>query len=159
MLIKVKRNLENNVFSTKLYRAEKDLDENAALEEKLENDFGPVVVKIDGTFCANITGTTGHITATPVEDINSANFKFGYSVNDVSLIKGAEINFSCDASKQVKTIINDIEMSPLEVAEQRCRIFESVMKDRIKKAVDKWKQQQTNFEEEQVDDLDISLVK
>lgn len=159
MLIKVKRSLENNVFTTTLYRAEKDLDENIEIEAKLENDFGPVVVKAGGVFCANVTGTTGNITVTPVEDGSSSNFKFSVNINDVSLVKGSEITFSCDATKQTEIKINEIEMNPLEIAEQRCRIFETVVKNRIKKAVDSWKEQQTNFEDEKVDDLDISLIK
>lgn len=160
MIIEVKRKLENNVFSTTLERVTRDGDANCQIEAKLENDFGPVVVKTGGVFSANVTGTKENITVTPVEDGSEANFKFCVDLGEVPLVKGAQISFSCKAAEQsAMKISEEITLSPLQVAEQRCRVFEALIKSRIKKTVEAWKEQQTDFEDEVVPDLEISLLK
>lgn len=161
MKIETTRKLENKIFETVLKRVIKEDDINAEKEKKLENDFGPVTINATGLFCAKFTGTQDNISMAPVYDNSESNFKFSIaSSNPIALEDNTEIPFSCDANKQTAVVVNEtITLSPLQVAEYKCRLFEAVIKNRIQKAVEEWKKQQTNFEDEVIPEFEINLAK
>ena len=70
---------------------------------------------------------------------------------------GTEISFTCDANKEVSRVFNEVQVPALKIAEAKCRIFEQVMEKRIGEAIEAWKQQGTEFEQEILEPLHFSL--
>jgi hypothetical protein len=150
------RGLKNNVFSTKLVRVEDDDQDCKVKEALLEDDFGYVEVQVGGRF-------EGVITPDGV-DIESVHGKktsevlaFALPSSKVQLTIGKEISFTCDANKEVSRIFNEIQVPALKIAEAKCRIFEEVMEKRIGEAIEAWKKQGTEFEQEILEPLHFSL--
>ena len=165
MKFKTTRILKDNVFKTKIARVAILDAIDAAEEARLEDDFGPVAVEIGGKFEAFVSKdvTSGKLTFEPIlsttlPDIAAkANFKFAMSTMKVQLISTVAINYQCDSKLETQRKFEDIEVSTLSAAEQKCKLFEAVVLDRIKLAVAEWKLQQTNFETEIVAELDLPL--
>lgn len=163
MKFDIQRSLNNKVFTTSIIRIPV-LDDACAEEEKiLENDFGPVEVEVGGKFEAIVTKELDHLKFTPVlsttssEDRLKANFKFSLDPKKVILKERAEIAYSCNALNESLRKHEDRLIDPLRAAEEKCKVFEAVIKERIELAVAAWKAQQTNFETEEVASFEISL--
>lgn len=160
------RELKDKVFKTSIIRVAV-IDDACASEEAIyENDFGPVIIEIGGKFEAYVSKenedseelTFEAITSDSSQDVKAkANFKFSINTSKVALKDKVVITYSCDAKIEGPRKFEEIAVSALMSAEQKCKIFETVIKDRIKLAVEAWKEQNTTFEIEEIDDLDISL--
>lgn len=163
MKIDIERSLKNKIFTTSLIRVPV-LDDACAEEEKqLEDDFGPVEVEVGGKFEAIVTKELDHLKFTPVltttsaEDRLKANFKFSLSSNKVILKERAQMSYSCNALDESIRKHEDMIIDPLRAAEEKCKLFEAIIKERIELAVAEWKAQQTTFEKEEVAGFEISL--
>lgn len=158
------RLLRNNVFSSTINRVEDD-NQDCILEEKtLENDFGPVQIDMGGKFEAVIEKDEDKLKITPIVSSNAesigakANFKFSLPMNKVSLLMGTSLNFSCDSCQEVSRVFDELKLSPQKAAEFKCLMFEEIILDKIKVAIEKWKSNKTNFESEILDPVHFSLV-
>lgn len=158
------RLLRNNVFSTSINRVEDD-NHDCVLEEKiLENDFGPVQIDIGGKFEAYVEKHEEALKITPITSKNQsslgskANFKFSTIPNKVSLLMGANINFTCDSTTEASRTYEELKLSPQKAAEFKCKMFEDIILDRIEVAIEKWKANKTEFETEILDPVHFSLV-
>lgn len=163
MKFDIERSLKNKVFTTALVRTPV-LDDACAEEEKqLEDDFGPVEVEVGGKFEAIVSKDSDHLKFTPVlsttseEERKKANFKFSLSSNKVVLKEKAQIVYSCDAMQESIRKHEYMLIDPLRAAEEKCKLFEAVIKERIELAVAEWKAQQTTFESEDVEGFEIPL--
>ena len=150
------RGLKNNVFSTKLVRVEDDNQDCKVKEALLEDDFGYVEVQIGGRFEGVITPDGVDITSTEGKK-SSEVLAFALPSSKVQLTMGTEISFTCDANKEVSRLFNEVQVPALKIAEAKCRIFEQVMEKRIGEAIEAWKQQGTEFEQEILEPLHFSL--
>lgn len=163
MKFDIERSLVNKVFTTSIVRVPV-IDDACAEEEKaLENDFGPVEVEIGGKFEAIVEKQVDALKFTPVlsttEELErkKANFKFSLNPQKVVIKENASITFSCNALNESARTYEDLQVDPLRSAEEKCKVFEAVIKERIELAVAAWKAQQTNFESEVVPGFEISL--
>lgn len=159
------RSLKNHVFSTTIKRVEDD-DQDCLLEEKvLEDDFGHVEVKVGGKYEAVIEKSEDDdsvkVTAVTSENreelASKINFKFSIKESKVALKMGVPLTFSCDAKEEISRVIGDIKISPLEIAEFKCHIFEDVTLDSIGQAIEVWKNKATTFEQDILDPIHFSL--
>ena len=150
------RGLKNNVFSTKLVRVEDDNQDCKVKEALLEDDFGYVEVQIGGRFEGTITGETVD-TSLEGKVKKSDVLAFALPSSKVKLTMGTEISFTCDANKEVSRIFNEQKVPALKIAEAKSRIFEKVMIKRISEAIEAWKKQGTEFEQEILEPLHFSL--
>lgn len=150
------RGLKNNVFSTKLVRVEDDNQDCKVKEALLEDDFGYVEVQIGGRFEGTITGETVDVSLESKVK-KSEVLAFALPSSKVKLTMGTEISFTCDANKEVSRIFNEQKVPALKIAEAKCRIFEKVMEKRIGEAIEAWKKQGTEFEQEILEPLHFSL--
>ena len=152
------RGLKNNVFSTKLVRVEDDNQDCKVKEALLEDDFGYVEVQIGGRFEGIITGDGVETSSTALEGKKSSEvLAFALPSSKVKLTMGTEISFTCDANKEVSRINKKQKVPALKIAEAKCRIFEKVMEKRIGEAIEAWKKQGTEFEQEILEPLHFSL--
>lgn len=150
------RGLKNNVFSTKLVRVEDDNQDCKVKEALLEDDFGYVEVQVGGRFEGTITGETVDVSLESKVK-KSEVLAFALPSSKVKLTMGTEISFTCDANKEVSRIFNEQKVPALKIAEAKCRIFEKVMEKRIGEAIEAWKKQGTEFEQEILEPLHFSL--
>lgn len=161
MIFKTVRNLKNKVFSTSLVRVPEQDDPCAEIEKVLEDDFGPVEVEAGGKFEAYVTKVEGQkpTYAKPTaEDKDGLLFKFALDPKKIPLVAKAEISYSCDSEKETpRKTEKGLVITPLEIAELKCKIFEETVKERITAAVQDWKAKQTNFETEEKADFEIHL--
>jgi hypothetical protein len=152
------RGLKNNVFSTKLIRVEDDNQDCKVKEALLEDDFGYVEVQIGGRFEGVVTPDGVDTSSETLEGKKSSEIlAFALPSSKVQLTIGKEISFTCDANKEVSRIFNEIQVPALKIAEAKCRIFEEVMEKRIGEAIEAWKKQGTEFEQEILEPLHFSL--
>lgn len=154
------RSLKNNVFSTKLVRVEDDDQDCKVKEALLEDDFGYVEVQIGGRFEGEMTNEDDELFVALSEGKvakTSEVLAFALPSSKVKLTMGTEISFTCDANKEVSRIFNDKPVPALKIAEAKCRIFEQVMEKRIGEAIEAWKKQGTEFEQEILEPLHFSL--
>lgn len=163
MKFEIERSLVNKVFTTSVVRVPV-IDDACAEEEKtLENDFGPVEVEVGGKFEAIVSKEVDKLKFTPVlsatEELErkKANFKFSLNPQKVTLKENAIITFSCDAINESERTYEDLKVDPLKSAEEKCKLFEAVIKERIELAVAAWKAQQTTFETDKPEGFEISL--
>ena len=150
------RGLKNNVFSTKLVRVEDDNQDCKVKEALLEDDFGYVEVQVGGRFEGTITGDSVDVSLESKVK-KSEVLAFALPSSKVKLTMGTEISFTCDANKEVSRIFNEQKVPALKIAEAKCRIFEKVMEKRIGEAIEAWKKQGTEFEQEILEPLHFSL--
>ena len=150
------RGLKNNVFSTKLVRVEDDNQDCKVKEALLEDDFGYVEVQVGGRFEGTITGDSVDVSLESKVK-KSEVLAFALPSSKVKLTMGTEISFTCDANKEVSRIFNEQKVPALKIAEAKCRIFEQVMEKRIGEAIEAWKKQGTEFEQEILEPLHFSL--
>lgn len=159
------RVLQNNVFASRITRVEDD-QQDCVLEDKvLENDFGPVAVKTGGKFEAILSKDSGTnelkfeaITSKNTSKANTANLKFAFTEGKVNVLMGTVLEFSCDSKQETSREVEDLHVSPKMIAEIKCKVFEEVMIDRLEVAIKEWKTAKTNFEQEILDPVHISLV-
>ena len=158
------RVLQNNVFASRITRVEDD-QQDCVLEDKvLENDFGPVVVKTGGKFEAILSkGVSDElkfeaITSKNASKAKDANLKFAFTEGKVNVLMGTVLEFSCDSKQETSREVEDLHVSPKMIAEIKCKVFEEVMIDRLEVAIEEWKAAKTNFEQEILDPVHISLV-
>ena len=144
------RSLKNKVFNTSIVRVIEQNDPCLATEKQLEDDFGSVMVETGGKFEAYVTLAVGAkptfskvAKSTPGEFL----FKFATDTIKMSLIPTVDIPFICDSEKESpRKDALGIVINPLEVAQLKCEMFESIIKERIAEAVVLWKTQTTDFE-------------
>ena len=135
MVFETVRNLKNYVFSTSLVRKVIQDDETAEIEKGLEDDFGPVVVDAGGMFEGYVTKAEAKdkptVSLTGPEAEGTIKIKFALeNKNLISLDQKAIIKYSCNAENETsKKVKEGVELTPLEVAEVKCKIFEAVMKE------------------------------
>lgn len=158
------RVLQNNVFASRITRVEDD-QQDCVLEDKvLENDFGPVVVKTGGKFEAILSkGVSDElkfeaITSKNASKAKDANLKFAFTEGKVNVLMGTVLEFSCDSKQETSREVEDLHVSPKMIAEIKCKVFEEIMIDRLEVAIEEWKAAKTNFEQEILDPVHISLV-
>ena len=163
MVFETVRKLKNYVFSTSLVRKVIQDDEAAEIEKGLEDDFGPVVVDAGGMFEGYVTKAEAKdkptVSLTGPEAEGTIKIKFALeNKNLISLDQKAIIKYSCNAENETsKKVKEGVELTPLEVAEVKCKIFEAVMKEKINKAVEEWKAKKTDFETAAVDTFEVHL--
>ena len=155
------RNLSNKVFSVSIERTNKN-DSNYNAERILEDDFGSVQIDIGGRFYVAYVEDEGIITAHPVFNYEESVWvdsldKYIIDTNIVSLTVGAKIQYQCDAKQLNKIQFALGNISPIKIAENRCIAFEAIIEDRINKAVELWKENQSDFEQE-LDGFEVSLL-
>lgn len=158
------RSLKQNIFSTKIVRVEEDDQDCILKEEQLEDDFGCVEVEVGGIFEAKIDkSSTGEIEVkaktSETDSTLVPNFKFNLQSQKVKLVMGANIGFNCDGKKESSREFSKVVIPGLKIAEYKCQIFEEIILDRIKKAIEEWKEKQTVFEEEIFEPIHFSLDK
>ena len=165
MKFKKERKLQDNVFTSKIVRIEDEFQDCVLEDRVLENDFGPVSVEAGGKFEAIVEkdGSTGGlvfkaITSANKSEADKANFKFALAPAKTVLLMGTSIDFSCDAREEASRTYESLTLTPLKAAEFKCKIFEEVILDRIKLAIEDWKVNKTDFETEILDPVHFSLV-
>lgn len=164
MKFKTIRLLKNKVFSTSINRVIDPEDPNTATEKQLEDDFGLVEIDAGGKFEAYVSKVAGAkpafnlIASTPVV-AGEFLFKFALNPAKTPLTDIVKISYSCDAEKETgrRDTLNTV-ISPLEIAQLKCEIFEKVTKDKIEEAIEAWKAQTTTFEEEVIPVFEAPLT-
>lgn len=161
MIFKTVRELKNKVFKTSIIRIAKQDDPCAEAEARLEDDFGAVSIEAGGKFEAAISKKDNkfEIEYDLETAVSKDVFKFAIDSKKIELLPSVIITYSCDSEKETIRKYTDLVLSPLEAAELKCRIFETVIESRIEAAIDEWKLQQTNFEEEEIEVFEKCLIK
>ena len=168
MKFEIERNLKNKIFTTSVVRVPVIDDACAEEEKNLEDDFGPVEIEVGGKYEAVVSKEQGlnetyHLKFTPIlpsaekSKETKANFSFSLPAQKVILKEKAKITYSCDATKECVKSCEDMIIDPLRAAEEKCKLFEAIVQDKIKTAVDTWKGQHTDFENEEVKGFEIPL--
>lgn len=152
MKIKISRKLENKVYTSTFTRVIAHDDPDKEQEARMENDFGPIEIKIGGVIEAAIKVDSG----SPVisEDEEEKNIRFTVKDATIALTDKATFSYSCDAKNEVA----EGDMSVLQKAEAKCIAYEAEIRKRVKEAVEKWKAQKTDFEITQPEDIIESLI-
>lgn len=153
MKIKISRKLENKVYTSTFTRVIAHDDPDKEQEARMENDFGPIEIRIGGVIEAAIKMDSG----SPVisdEDEDEKNIRFTVKDAVVALTDRATFSYSCDAKNEVA----EEDMSVLQKAEAKCIAYEAEIRKRVKEAVEKWKAQKTDFEITQPEDIIESLI-
>lgn len=159
------RNLKNNVFSSKLVRVEDDDHDCVVIEEKLEDDFGPIEIPIGGLIEIVVTENEEKdgLVFTPVTSQHPKQLKdkeiisFNIPSDKTILRIGTEISFACNAKQEVSRMFFNKKVDSIKMAEIKCKAFEDVIEDRIKLAVNEWKGKKTSFEDEALESIHITL--
>lgn len=160
MIFKTVRELKNKVFKTSIIRVAKQDDPCVEAEARLEDDFGPVSIEAGGKFEAAISKKDNKFEIEyDIKTAESKNvFKFAIDSKKIELLPSVVITYSCDSEKETIRRYTDLELSPLEAAELKCRIFEAAIESRIEIAINEWKLQQTDFEEEKIEVFEKCLI-
>lgn len=153
MKIEIKRKLENKVFSTRFTRVLAHDDVDAAKEEELENDFGPVSLDTGGVTEAAMKIEAGKIVFDETEGAVK-NIRFNARGILIQLIKDATFEYTCDAKNETPVI----GFTALQTAEAKCKAYEAKISEEVKKAVVEWRKQMTSFEEEVVAPIEEDLT-
>jgi hypothetical protein len=140
------RTLDNNVFSTKIKcTGYGDNTMTATEEEALIKDLGPIIVDVGGQFTNKCDIVNQLVVIDPV-----AGEAVDFVLNSlkVELKTDVSIDFSIDANKfSADELAKYTKFADkFKLAEARCAVFESAIKDRVIAAATAIKAKATKFE-------------
>ena len=170
MLFKKTRSLNEKVFSTKISFV--DFGERDALgaidaeakanEQALVDDFGAPIVSVGKEFVGHAKVESGKVVLVDDStDPDAACVSYVLSEKKIDVTTGFEALFAINAKKECacmdKADPSVTILTPEQVAEAKCLVFEVEIEKRLAEVIDGLKAKYTAFETEELDEIAIPV--